>query len=290
MNAVLGIDTKEAYRPALDLLAKLCFPDLELSLLHVAPTVCPITGSDARVDTEFMKVARSLGLSALDAAKSAALMLGLEAATNMEYGRAADEMVRFAKAGNADLVAVCATHHGTRNSSYLGSATCALAIGSPTSLLVAKGPLRNSDGLRVVLATDNSTVSERWIEKFIGFAPTGISELHVVNSYEVNDALAAAVHTNLAMLGGDVGRWIQETMNERTEATAEKLKDAGFKVSHEVVEGSATDAIYHALTTYHADLLVLGAHGAIELPNAKIGSVALHEVVAEPYPVLLVRA
>jgi nucleotide-binding universal stress UspA family protein len=198
-------------------------------------------------------------------------------------------MMHEAELENADMIALCATHHGTWTSSYLGSATCALAINSPVTLLVAKGAVKRSGGFTAVLANDHSNISQRWIDHFISFAPQGITNLHVVSAYEVDDEAAAAAHKNLAMLGGDVERWLNETITERTKVTADKLTEAGFNTTFSVKEGPATDAIRQAMQEQQADILIIGAHGNTQVPGAKIGSVALHQVVAETYPLLIIR-
>lgn len=289
MKVILGIDTKEAYKPALDLLAKLRFDGLHVTLFHVAPSVCPITGADARVDAEYTKVVQNIGLAALDDAQTEANSRNVPNQTRLVFGRAADEMMREADAQGADLVAICATHRGELTSSALGSATCALAIGGSASLLVAKGAAPTSDRFTVVLATDNSPAAQHWIERFIALGPKGIDRLHVLSAYEVDDVAAVAAHMNLSMLGGDVERWLQEAMTAKTDVAVKRLAEAGFNVTSEVVNAPAADAIHRAMKSHRADLLVIGAHGALELPGARIGSIALHEIVVEEYPVLLVR-
>jgi nucleotide-binding universal stress UspA family protein len=238
---------------------------------------------------EYTKVVQNLGLTALDAATDEACSRDLKAKTKLVFGRAANCMIAEADLAGADAIGLCATHRGTWNSSYLGSATCALAINSHTSLLVAKGQVKKATDFTAVLATDHSNGSDQWIDHFVSLAPQGITHIHVVSAYEVDDEAAAAAHRNLAMLGGDVERWLFENVSEKTSAVANKLTQAGFKTTLSVTEERATDAIRHAMQNHHADLLVIGAHGNKQLPGAKIGSVALHEIVAEPYPVFLVR-
>jgi nucleotide-binding universal stress UspA family protein len=289
MRAIIGIDTKEAYKPTVELFAKLKFTDSHLTLMHAAPVVCPITAADARAEAEYTKVVQNLGLAALDAAAEFATAHGIEPRTKLVFGRAADSLILEAQAEDSELIGLRATHRGSSKSSYLGSATCALAINSPTSLLVAKGPFKSNHEFTAVLATDHSNTSDKWIERFLNFGPKGISRLHILSAYEVNDEVAAAAHKNLAMLGGDVARWLNETIAERTEAVADKLAKAGLEVTFSVVETPATDAIRNAMRDTHADLLIIGAHGNTQPPGAKIGSVALHQVVAEHYPILMIQ-
>ena len=290
MKIIVGIDRNGVYKPALDLIASLRFADLELTLMNAAPTESPIPFTDARMEAEYTKVVQNLGLAALDAAVDEACARGLKAQTKLVFGRAADSMVKEAALIGADLIALCTTHRGANRKNYMGSATWALVTDTPTPLLVAKGPIGRSNKLAAVLATSHSNESDGWIKRFIELAPEGISHLHVVSAYEVDDEAAAVTHRNLAMLGGDVDRSLCAAITEKTSAVARKLTEAGFETTFKVVKSSPSDAIREAMQETHGKLLIIGANDGARPSGSKIGSVALHELVAEDYPVLIVRS
>lgn len=290
MKAIIGIDTSNNYRPAIDLLARLGFAQPSVTLLHAANTACPMQGVDAHVEAEYVKVVQNLGLAALDLAIDHACGLDLKPKSKLVFGRAADALILEATQGDADLLAVCATHSNRWNSTFLGSATCALAIGSPISLLVAKGQIKRGKSLTAVVATDHSPSSHSWIRQFFDLKPHGIKHVHIVSAFGVDDETAFASNKNLAMLGGDVKRWLQETIEEKNAALVEEFVNAGIQATATAVEMDAPNAIHHAMEEFHADILVIGSHGNTNIPGTQIGSVALHEIIAEPYPVLMLRS
>jgi len=188
-----------------------------------------------------------------------------------------------------DVLALTATHRGNWSASFSGSTHCACALNCTTPLLVAKGEVKRTKEFSVVLAVDHSSTCQRWIDRFIELAPKGITKLHVVSAYQVDDEAATATHHNLAMIGGDVERWLSEQISDKTKAVADRLIEAGFNVTFSVEEAPAVDAIRRAMQVHHGELLVLGVHGNKQAPGSMLGSVALHELIAEPFPVFLVR-
>jgi nucleotide-binding universal stress UspA family protein len=286
MRVVVGIDTKDAYRPTLDLIRKINFFDSNVTLLHAAPNECPIAGVDAPTQAQYERVVQNLGLAALEKAAARAKEIGLKASTSITFGRAADSLIKEAKRKDADMVALCETHRG-RGSVYLGSATWALATNCPTSLLIVKGAVSRSRRLVAVLAADHAEHSDKWVDRFIGLQPKGITHIHVVSPYDVVDNLAAIAHQNSDKSGVDIERWLEQTVSQMTASLVDKLESAGFEVSHSVVRGRAATVVGKAIRDHKASLLIVGSLANTELP---IGSTVLHETLAEPSHVLLMRS
>jgi len=291
MKAIIGIDTQKAYVPALDLFARLEFEKPTVSLVHAAELRPPICLPDAHAEAEYAKVIQNVGLAALDAAADAACARHIHAETRMVFSRAADGLNAKAGAEAVDLIAVGATHCGRWSSSYLNSATCALALNGDSSLLVTKGqiPGKRHQGLKAVFAIDHSAHTDRVIDRFIKLAPSGIKSIMLLSAFEVDDDIKKVTGRNPAMLAGDVDRWLQEAFEKKSKAIAVRLEENGYAVSVTVVESSANDAIRHAMQSTHADLLIMGSIGNATEGSGHVGSIAIHQIGYEPYPILMVR-
>jgi len=293
VKAIVGVDSQGCYKPGLCLFAKMRFSKPEVVLLNAVDTTlpfAPMTGNEVEVQAEYSKVVQNLGLSALDYAIDEACVRGLNPKTKLVFGAPAQSLITEAEKANADMVVVCASHKGLWSTSFLGSVSRSLCISCRTSVLVAKEDRKTPPTLTVVFATDHSKYCERALERFIQMRPTGIKHVHVVSAYKVDDHEAKVLEKNLPALGGQVDQWIEERLEEKNAEVQEKLCRAGYNTSTRVVRGEANDVIREAMRDTRADLLVLGAQGHGFFERALAGSVALHQVVAEPYPVLIVRA
>lgn len=289
MKAIVGIDSNGAYKHSLDLIARLRFTEPHLTLLHAVPSAAATKFPDARCEAEYARVLQNQGLALLDAAVDEACGRDLMSKTKLVFGKASDCLISESEQSGADLLALTATHRGSKTQTFSGSTHCACAMNATVPLLIAKGPVQRTRDFVVVLAVDHSSTCQRWLDRFIELAPKGITRLHVVSAYEVDDETATATHHNLAMIGGDVERWLVETITEKTQAVVKRLTEAGYNVTFNVQEGPALDAIHKAMEEQKANLLVLGVHGNKQAPGTMLGSVALHELIAEPFPIFLVR-
>ncbi len=292
MKIVVGVDANETYKPILSLIAHLGFSNASITLLNVVNPVMafvPPEASDAELQADYLKVSEAAGHRSLDHAMDEACGHNIPTKKKLVFGMAGDRLIDEAASENADLVAVTATHHGGWSSSLLGSISRALAIGCPSCLLVAKGEFLKAKPLRIVFATDHSPFSARCLERFIALQAKGVEEVHVVSAYSVSDQEAEVLGRNLPSLGGDVERWICSQIESENEKVCEKLRAAGYVATSSAVSGSATKAIHEAMESTKASLLVVGSHGKGFIARTFIGSVSLHEVVAESYPVLVIR-
>lgn len=292
MKVIVGVDAKGAYKPAVKLLGRLGVPKAAVTLLNVVSPVMPYLpaeASDSELQSDYLKIVENDGLRALDEATDIACGLDLHARSKLVFGSPANCLMEEVSAQHADLVAVAATHHGTWSSSFLGSVCRALAIGCSASLLISKGGEADSGPLKAVFATDHSAFSERCLDRFIAMGAHGIRDIHVVSAYSLSDAQAEVLSKNLAALGGDADRWLEERTQCKNEEVCKKLRAAGYATTSSAVQGSPSNAIREAMQDTHAQLLIVGSHGKGFIARTFIGSVSLHQVVAEPYPVLVIR-
>lgn len=289
---VVGVDNLGAYRPVVGLIERLRFPEPELSLLHVARESLPFApafGASREIEARYAETTTALGNAALGEATAFVGAKGMACAAHLTHGNAAEALIHEAEVEGADLIAVNTNPAGVARNSYIGSVPRALAVGSRTSILFAKGEKGRRGVFRAVFATDHSPFAARCLDRFVEFAPQGIEEVHVVSAWQLDDREAALLGQNLAMLGGDADRWIEEAVAERNVEAVARLERAGYRTCSHVRRGKPNETIHHAMADLRADLLVVGSQGSGAMTRDLLGSVSLHQVTAEMYPVLVVR-
>lgn len=293
MRAIVGVDAQGTYKPALCLLASLGFPEPHVNLVFAADPTMPFQppyGADAASQAEYTKVVQNIALLALEQASQDCCGRQLNSLQRLVFGAPANMLISEAENTKAELVAVCATHSGQWSNSFLGSVSRALTISSPTTVLVAKGDIPATGPLKAVLATDHSAYADRCVDKLIQLAPKGITDITVACAYDIDDHESELLHRNLAMLGGMVDQFIEDTNIEKTQKVVDKLKGAGYNAMSRVVRGNPNDVIRDAMQEAGANILVLGAQGHGFVERLMVGSVSLNQVISEPYSVLVLRA
>jgi nucleotide-binding universal stress UspA family protein len=295
MKVIFGIDSRNAYKPAMQLFARFRFEGAESVLAHfvnAVPTFSPIEAAEAaQMQAEYSKAVENAGLEALDLAKDEACMRDIHSKSQLRFGPAASGLSEMAQEFHADMVAVGAERGSVWSPTFLGSVSRGLTIGCHSSILVAKGLVKEGAPLKVVLATDHSPESRRWLRKFLGWHAHGISEINVVTAFQVDDKEASILQRNLPGVGAaKVELWIEEHLRSLSSGVVDQLRTAGYRATSTVACGKANDVIRHAMQDTESDVLVLGAQGHGFIQRLLVGSTSLHQVVAEPYPVLVVRS
>lgn len=294
MKVIFGIDDRGAYKPALQLFARLRFPAPNALLAHFIKPAPAYTAFDmlgvAGLNSAFATAGENVGRDQLLFAKDEACKRDISSKMVLRTGSPTDGLIRLAEETRADIVAVRAETGSLWSPSFLGSISRGLAIGSQSSLLIAKEMGREGAPLKVVLATDHSPKSNQWIEKFLQWRPQGISEIHVVTAYTLDPTDVGILRKHVPGVEGSWDTWVEGHLAERNAEVCERLKKAGYKTSSRVVNANTNDAIRSAMQDTQSDLLVIGAHGHGFVERLFVGSTALHQAVSEPYPVLIVRS
>jgi nucleotide-binding universal stress UspA family protein len=292
MRTTIGIDTQGEYKSALHLFANLKFRNASVTFVHAASPVTPFVpigyapAMAAQVD--YADAVAEIGQKALTDACALGESLGLQCDSRMVLGSPADVLINSGE--EADLIAVGAAKRGRWAGTFLGSVSRSLAIGSRCSLLIAKGPVEETKPLTAVLATDHSEYAGRWVDKFLSLRPEGINKIHVLTAYELGDEESRILQMSLPMLGDQIDEVIEEKLREKNDALVKKLQEWGYEAEASIVRTEPKAAIRTSMEQTHADLLIMGAQGHGFLERLMIGSVSLHQVMIEPYPVLVVRA
>ncbi len=293
MKTIIGIDTGHAYEPAVRLFARLHFAGAQTKLLNVADLVLPYTSFGVpptlEATNEFVEGLKQAGKHAVRQASELAASYGLETETEVVAGPVTLSLLDEADNEQADLLAVASTRKGPLAALFTGSVSRSIAVGSKHNVLVAKEGVKNEGPVDVVIATDHSAYAERAIDRLLALRPKGIGHVHVVTAYEIGDHEAEILHANLPALGSQVDIWVEEKLRERSIALVGKLSQFGYMADFVLEKGDPNRVITANMQRLGAELLIVGAQGHGFFDRLFVGSVSFHQLVAEPYSVLVMR-
>lgn len=203
---------------------------------------------------------------------------------NIKYvvtqGKAQDEIISYAEKHKIDLICV-----DTREASFspsVFSSTSSLLFGSTTDKLLRKSscPIlvvrpfaiaqekSNSDGLKVLVATDGSSFAEAAVNYAATWNWPANTEFRVVNVIEPLSSLGPP--TTHYKMASDLLNASQDLVT----TAASKLQDKNWKASYHVRGGFAADEIIGEAKEWGADLIIIGTHGRKGISRFLLGSVA----------------
>jgi len=272
MKAVFGVDVSGHFEPAIEVFQRLEFPVVALRLIHCIEPLMPDGGYPGTQSigplVEVMAELERLGNKHLEEVAQRVQPWAPDVVTKLVLGKTAPTLIREAEAIAADLCGIGSERKGPIGSFFLGSVSRGLVLDSPVSVLVGKQAIAHDGKLRVALSTDLSGVAREALAKFARFNPRGVGSAVVVHAREHSDD-DAAVHAELEELAKVVaGTFTCET------STVSQIGRPN-EVINEVMQG--------------CDLLVMGARGHGFLESWALGSTAAHQVVREPWNVLVLR-
>ncbi|HEV2386083.1 MAG TPA: universal stress protein [Candidatus Acidoferrales bacterium] len=125
--------------------------------------------------------------------------------------------------------------------------------------------------MKVLLALDDSRFSEAVMGGLVARFDPGKTEVRVVSVVE-----PIAYSNPPQMAPGYVPELKEQTEKARAlvDATSQKLRAAGFRVTAAVETGDAREKILDAAEAWPADLILLGSHGRRGIRRFLLGSVA----------------
>jgi nucleotide-binding universal stress UspA family protein len=289
MKALIGIDEAGQYKSGLCLLGRLRFGLTECTVEHVL-TPLPVLGPPHLIDPvasqAYISAAETSGRAILDLAYDEACIRDMRCKKRLTAGNPAAQLVEDAKELDVDMVAVTATHNGRWATGFTGSVSRALSISSPCSVLVGKGEMNPGHPVRAVFAMDHSEYSEACLKELIRLKPAGLSHVEIVTAFHMNESEAKLLHR---VAPGVEEKALFKILEEKAEKAADELAEAGITTSWTVVKGNPNDVLRQAMQNTHGDLMIVGAQGKGFVERLMLGSVSLHQVVCEPYPVLILR-
>jgi nucleotide-binding universal stress UspA family protein len=210
-------------------------------------------------------------------------------------GRAFDQIVRFARELEADLI-VMSTHGRTGlKRLFLGSnAERVVQHSSSPVLVVRRGEGQQTDDAQpfriqtILVPTDFSASSQEGLEYAVTFARLFGARLVLFHSFTIPEVLAADPYAT-----GFVQVTAEEARTTAEDQMSEFARSADFGGLHfdtHVTMGPAAEAICDYAAKQHADLIITSTHGRTGFMHVLIGSVAEHVIRYARSPVLVVPA
>lgn len=272
MKAVFGIDVSGHFEAALEVFQRLEFPVVSLRLIHCIEPLMPDGGYPGTQTVgplvEVMAELERLGNKHLDDVAQNVQPWAPDVVTKLVLGKTAPTLIREAEAMAADLCCVGSERKGPIGSFFLGSVSRGLVLDSPASVLVGKQPIHHDGQLRVALATDLSGVAKDALSKFARFNPKGVGSAVVVHAMD-----RGTDESSIQSEVDDLARVVGGTFACDCRSVVEVGRP------HEVINNVMKEC----------DLLVMGARGHGFLESWALGSTAAHQVVREPWNVLVLR-
>ena len=291
MKAVVGIDLERNYSSAISLLGRLNFEVTEADLLHVTEpysVTLPYSAYGVLVEAdEFLAKLKESAVANLTEAEALANQWGLHPKKLMHDGFPIRALIEHADESGLDLIAVTSTISNSLGAVFGGSVARGLAIGAKHSILVARPGAVKEGPLKVVIAADQSDYCDLCLETLIHWAPKGISDAIVLTIVELKRD-----HRHLFGMGSiqpAIDPEYSSKVKAKSERFSKKLGDAGIPAHSQIVVGNIDESIHRVMLESGADLLILGSQGHGFVDRVVSGSVSLHEVIFERYPVLLLR-
>lgn len=293
MKVLVGVDNSGVYRPALNLLGRMRFEGAKVTLANSVDVMFPVPmygiAAEAAYGVDFVENMREIGEESLQEASDLACGRNLQADTVLLNGAAGPALIEFADSEHFDVIAIHSVRKGAVGQLFMGSVARGLAIGAHQSILISKGDVAPAGPLKVVFATDHSTYADRALDKFIEMKAKGVESVHVVSAAWMNEYEAYVAQYDLGKLAGSTEEWVESQLRQKNFDSVAKLSKAGYVATSVVKPGTPDIAIREAMDMTKANLLVMGAQGHGFIHRLFIGSTSLHQVLAEPYSVFVVR-
>jgi len=300
MNALIGLDREADGTPILELFARLGFEDCRVTLAYAAEPRSgrhnPRFNSGDYIDQGGARSGAAVALTAeedahqmLDLARDVLYRQGIHSTHVILHGHPASALIEAADQLGASLVGAAATKFGPIRCAVFGSVCRALTIGAHQSVLIAKDMPTPDKPLTAVFATDHSTYCDKAIDALYQMNPMGIQKLVIMSavapkgydelwaSYGLPESEQATLTLN------------REKVTQRNAAIAERFRGLNMETSVAVIDKPVRDGINEVMADNNADLLILAAQGHGFVERMTIGSVSLHEAVAEPHSLLILR-
>lgn len=290
MKTLIGADLGGSYRVALSLCERLKFPNQSFQFLNVIEPM-PSSGWFAPTgyvppvwDSELKRTGEAL----VEAAIAQSCARGIPADGRVIHGAPTDALMMEAEEYKCDLIALGSSHKSRVASVLVGSVGRGLTIASREPILLARHS-KPSGPVAVIFATDHSPYAGKCLDRFISWAPMGIDKVHLVTAIHIEEWLEAPLKKSLPQIGDDVQAWAHEEVSQKSEEAAKRLRKLGYETHCHVLTGHPNDVLHHAMHAFGGELLILGGQGHGFVERLIVGSVALHQAVAEEYSVLILR-
>jgi len=295
MRVLLATDGSASADKARDLVASLRWPSetvvrivaaVEAGLeVAAAPFATVPGGLLNELDAE---LARHADVT-LDAAERMLGDAGLRTERMVLAGRAADEIVKEARAWPADLVVLGNRGHGTIATMLLGSTSAEVVDHAPCPVLV----VRDGSIASIVLASDGSEPAAEAERLLVGWPmfrhlPATVVSV-AVTGHPLDPGLAAGLSEAVMTSWGQDIDAARHEVAEMAERVAGRLRAGGMSASARAREGDPAGEIVTVARSLERPLIVMGTRGHTGMARLLLGGVARNVLYHAPGSVLVVR-
>ncbi len=201
------------------------------------------------------------------------------------------QISEIAKQWSANLILIGSRGHKGLDLILLGSVSQGVLMQAECPVLVAKSAISDSYK-KVVVTMDNSPYSRAalmWMSK-INWGDSCQFKLTTVIQpiIESFDSISSIANTSTIQIQHDALVAAAKTELEKYADDLSKLVGKE-RVSIEIVEGDAREAIVNLATSWGAELVVMGSHGRTGLTKLMLGSVSQAVALHSPISVLIVK-
>lgn len=254
---------------------------------------------DSQLDLQFFYQAHALRISQeiqfrlaryLELVAGRLRQQGLEVATEVVPGRAAEEIARAARRVEAGIVAISTHGRSGLGRWAQGSVAQEVIRSVATPLLVLRPAARGGDApryQRLLVPLDGSPVAEAALPVAVDVARATGARLLLAQS--VPTVADLSLGTSWDVLPGNVEEVAQATASAYLQETAARLESDGVPAHTKVLRGEPARQLLQTAASDDADLIVMATHGRSGLRRFLLGSVADRVVREAGRPVLLVR-
>ncbi len=292
MKALLATDGSAHAQAALDLLGRLPLSGAtEATVLTVVPDLGLPTyeEQDPTSYAQLRQLQRTEADRTLAEACDQLRGTGWTLRPERRDGYPAQEILRMAAELPADLVAVGSRGLGRLKRYLLGSVSHRVVRHCSCSVLVGR-PGRQGESkpspLRVLLAFDGSEPAWAALRSLASLSPSGLVQLSVVHVM----TLVTTFRMDVIQKLGPVFQAQEEAALAGLAKAAEPLKEAGYQVQTELLEGDdASHVIVDRARKEGVDLIVLGDRGYGAVERFLLGSVTTKVLHHAESSVLVVK-
>jgi nucleotide-binding universal stress UspA family protein len=291
MRVLHPVATEPTPDAAISLVTRLGFASLEVTvasvLQRVAEPVWLEEAASANLVARFLAEQERVAHQSLDAAATLYATRGAKAERALVSGFTAASLQKLADDGRFDLVALVAGDKTRLDRLFAGSVSRALVSSAPQSVLVAKGEVKPSGRVDVVVATDHSPACNRAIDRFLSWAPGGLGEVTIMSAFsdELVEALAVAAPT----ADVDWADVVRAEIDKKNFALLERFRPFATTLRSSVRAEKPDVAIALEMRERSAELLILGAQGHGFFERAALGSVSFRQVSEAATSTLVLR-
>lgn len=294
MRVLVAYDGSESADQAIDLVAGVAWPPAsEVRIVTAHQLILPGEIVDAGLMEEIIEAEQGEAERLATRAHRRVERPGLVAVSEVTAGRPASVIHEAAERFGADLLVVGSRGLGPFTSALLGSVSEELVDHAPCPVLVARGLSLG----RILLADDGSRDAGAAAALLTGWPILRDSQVRVVTVAETggqagSPAPATAGSGTMESAAPNARRLVgsgREVAEQIAQATADRLRGAGFVVDTEVRQGDPAEAIIAASHAWPADLIAIGSRGQTGLARLLRGSVARKVLLHAGCSVLIER-